>query len=37
MQVKNVYGITSNPPATAEEIYQEELGFFVDGQWRNLI
>jgi len=37
MQIKNVYGNPGNSSENDEDLYKEELAFFVDGQWRELI
>jgi len=40
MQVQEVYDAPvslDDPPASAEAVYLEELEFFLDGQWRDLV
>ena len=37
MQVQNVYGVNGGKKLTQDEIYEETLDFFLDGQWREFI
>ena len=37
MQVQEVFDVPEGQSFTEEDIYREELGFFLDGKWRELI
>jgi len=37
MQVKNVYHFPSDNPLSDEELYDETLAFFEEGQWREFL
>jgi len=37
MQVQEVFDAPPNQPLTDEDAYKEELAFFVDGKWRELV
>jgi len=37
MQVQEVFGTSGGKPLSDEDIYKEELKFFLDGQWRDLV
>ena len=37
MQVQDAFGVPNDKPLSDEDIYREELGFFLDGKWRDLI
>jgi hypothetical protein len=37
MQVQDVFGTPDLAPSNDEAAYREELGFFLDGKWRDLI
>lgn len=37
MQIRHVYGNPGDSSEDDENLYKEELAFFVDGQWRELI
>jgi hypothetical protein len=37
MQVQEVFGSPGDEALSDEDIYREELEFFLDGKWRDLV
>ena len=37
MQVKEVFDTPDSQSVTDEDVYEEELQFFLDGKWRDLV
>ena len=37
MQVQEAFDVSDDEPLSDEDDYREELSFFIDGQWRDLV